>query len=116
MSCRVGVILAPLVVLAAIATAVATRFVEPIESTSAGYLPTEAHPWWPDGTTNETLVLFLAAQLGLGLAAFLRRPHSGARRPCSPALLATLPVPLSGRSVWDRPTSWFGRRAGRCSS
>ena len=44
MSRRVGVILALLVVLAAIATAVATRFVEPIESTSAGYLSTEAHP------------------------------------------------------------------------
>lgn len=97
MSRRVGVILAPLVVLAAIATAVATRFVEPIESTSAGYLSTEAHPWWPDGVTNETLVLFLAAQLGLGLAAFLRRPHSGAAQ----ALLAGSAGNAASSVVWS---------------
>nr|MBA3852129.1 hypothetical protein [Chloroflexota bacterium] len=97
MSRRVGVILAPLVVVAAIATVFATRFVEPIGSASPDYLSTEAHPWWPDGATNETLVLFLAAQLGLGLAAFLRRPYSGAAQ----ALLAGSAGNAASSVVWS---------------
>jgi signal transduction histidine kinase len=97
MARQAGVILATLVVLAGIATVVATRLVDPVDPTSPGYLPTEAHPWWPDGTTNETLVLFLAGQLGLGLAAFLRRPHSGAAQ----ALLAGSAGNAASSVVWS---------------
>ncbi len=92
-----GVILAPLVVLAAIATAAATQLVVPIAQSDPGYLSTAAHAWWPDGVTNETLVLFLAAQFALGLAAFLRRPRSGAAQ----ALLAGSAANAFSSVVWS---------------
>ena len=44
MSRQAGVILATLAVLAGIATVVATRLVDPVDPTSAGYHSTEAHP------------------------------------------------------------------------
>jgi signal transduction histidine kinase len=68
---------------------------EPLEPDQWSFDPSAVWPWWP-GRPGELLILFVTALVALGLAAFVRRPHSG----ISQALLAGAAGNAGSGALW----------------
>jgi signal transduction histidine kinase len=80
----IGIVAVALAVLAA-----------PLEPEQWRFDPAGIWPWWP-GRPGGLLIVFVSALVGLGLAAFVRRPHSG----ISQALLAGSAGNAGSGALW----------------
>lgn len=68
----------------------------PLQPGELAFNPETRWPWWP-GPPGEVLLVFVAALLALGLAAFVRRPRSGVGQ----ALLAGAAANAGSVALWS---------------
>jgi signal transduction histidine kinase len=71
-----GIIATLAVVAVGVMSAVAAVSRPPLQPDAWPFQPAEMWPWWP-GPPNDALLLFVGAQLALGVAAFFRLPRNG---------------------------------------
>ncbi len=77
----VGMILALGVPVVATVFVLYARLAAPRTASEPGFVPVERWPWWPGSASiDQTLLVFVAALLLVGVAAFVRRPRSGIAR------------------------------------